>query len=97
MTTTPADPGAIDLKAIQSWSTQIAPIPNLIAAVEALRERLKGWPDPNDHSSLQRNRDSWMRACEAAEARVAKLEADLARCKTAQALAKLDALGKEGP
>lgn len=72
MTITPADPGTIDLKAIQSWSTQIAPIPELIAAVEAWQDRAL-----------------------AAEACVTKLEVELAHCKTAQALAKLNTLDKE--
>ena len=35
------DPADIDLKWIQSWSTQVSPIPDLIAAVEVLRERIE--------------------------------------------------------
>lgn len=66
--TTATDPAAIDLEPYKEFTTQTTS--KLIAAVEALRERLKDWRDPNDWSSLCRNRDAWMQDCKAAEAKV---------------------------
>jgi len=60
MTSTPVDPGAIDQI---SWKDR----------AEAAEAELKKRPDENDFSSLTQNRDSWVRACEAAEAHEAEL------------------------
>ena len=60
------------------FDLMLTEFPALIAAVEALRERVaevqKSRPDPNDFESLTQHRNSWRRAAEAAEARVTELE-----------------------
>ena len=75
MTTTPADPAAIDLEELQArrkpfdGQLSVADTDRLIAAVEALRARIK-----IIKGNLESEAFFWKEQAEAAEARVAELE-----------------------